>query len=106
MAQVAVRSWVKSIKIDKICDVISLTSSSKQSLNILFLSKYFFKSFETLLVETTRQYTRDLWKKLAAEVIISVPALFDGFHEMKHNSAMNCRNQLEFLEQKVKDYFS
>ena len=50
----------KSIKIDKICDVISWTSSSKQSLNMLFLSKCFFKSFETLVAETAKHYAKDL----------------------------------------------
>ena len=60
MVQVTARSWVKSIKIDKISDVISWTSSSKQSLNMLFLSKYFFKSFETLVTKTARHYAKDI----------------------------------------------
>ena len=54
------RPWVKSIKIGKICDVISWTSSSKQSFNILFLGKYFFKSSETLVAEIPRHYAEDL----------------------------------------------
>ena len=58
MIQVTAWSWLKSIKIDKICDVISWTSSSKQSLNMLFLGKYFFKSFESLVAETARHYAK------------------------------------------------
>ena len=54
------RSWIKSIKIDKICDVMWCTSDSKQSLNILCLGKYLSKSFETLKAETTRHYAKDL----------------------------------------------
>ena len=91
MVQVTVRSWVKSIKIDKICDVISWTFSVKQYLDILFLRKYFFKSFETLVVETFA-YKRSLKK-------------MNGFHEMKHNSAIICQSQLEFLEVEGKRRF-
>ena len=54
------RSGIKSIKIDKICDVIWWTSDSKQSLNILCLGKYLCKSLETLKTETTRHYAKDL----------------------------------------------
>ena len=43
-----VRSWIKSIKIDKIYDVMWWTSDSKQSLIILCLSKTLSESFETL----------------------------------------------------------
>ena len=60
MVQVTARSQVKSIKIEKICDVISWTAGSKQYLNVLFLSKYFFKSFESLMAETSRHYAKDL----------------------------------------------
>ena len=106
MVQVTAWSWVKSIKIDKICDVISWTSSSKQSLNMLFYSKYFFKLFERLAAETARHYAECLWKKLIAIVIMLVSDSFDGFHQMKYNAAITCQNQLEFLHQKVKDDFS
>ena len=41
------RSGIKSIKIDKICDVMRWTSDSKQSLNVLCLGKYLCKSLET-----------------------------------------------------------
>ena len=54
------RSWKKSIKIDKICDVILWTSDSKQSLNTLCLGMYFSKSFENLGTETTRHHAKDL----------------------------------------------
>ena len=53
-------SLIKSIKIDKICDVMCWTSDSKQSLNILCLGKYLSKSLETSKAETTRQYAKDL----------------------------------------------
>ena len=39
MAQVIARSWVKSIKIDKICDVMLCTFGSEQSLNLLYNGK-------------------------------------------------------------------
>ena len=55
-----VRSWIKSIKIDKICDIMQWTSDSKQSLIILCLGEYLSKSFETLKVETTRYRAKDL----------------------------------------------
>ena len=61
------------------------TSDSKQSLNTLCLSKYLSKSFETLKAETKRDY---------------------GYHEMKHNSAIICQNQLELWNQKAKQGFS
>ena len=48
------RSRKKSIKIDKICDVMSWTSGSKQFLNTVCLGKYLSKSFETLKAEITR----------------------------------------------------
>ena len=60
MVQVTARSCVKSIRIDKIRDVISWTSRSKQSLFMLFFGKYFLKSFETLVAETTRHYAKGL----------------------------------------------
>ena len=39
-------------------------------------------------------------------MIMSAPDHFNGFHQMKHNSAITCQNQLELLHQKVKDDFS
>ena len=54
------RSWIKSIRIDKICDVMWWTSDSKQSLIILCIGKYLSKSFETLKAETARYYAKDL----------------------------------------------
>ena len=61
--QVIARSWVKPFKSDKICDVLSQTSGSKQSFNIPFLGKYFFESFEALVAETKRHYTKIFEKK-------------------------------------------
>ena len=100
------RSWIKSIKIDKICDVMWWTSDSKLSLNIVCLSKYLSKSFETLKAETTRHYAKHFWEKLVAIVMMSVPGPFNGYHEMKHNSAIICQNQLEFWNQRAKQGFS
>ena len=100
------RSWIKSIKIDKICDVMSWTFDSKQSLNTICIGKYLSKSFETLKAETTRHYARHLCKKLVVKVMMSVPGPFNGYHEMKHNSAIICQNQLEFWNQKAKQGFS
>ena len=60
MVQATVQSWIKSIKIDKICDVMSWTSDSKQSLNTLCVCKYLSESFETLEAETKKQYEKDL----------------------------------------------
>ena len=54
------RSGIKSIKIDKICDIMWWRSDSKQSLNILYLGKYLCKSLETLKTGTTRRYAIDL----------------------------------------------
>ena len=39
MEQGTARSWVKSIKIDKICDVMLRTTGCKQSLNLLYYGK-------------------------------------------------------------------
>ena len=57
------RSWIKSIKIDKICDVMWWTSDSKQSINILCLSKYLSKSFETL---KKRKIERKIERKIGS----------------------------------------
>ena len=46
-------SWIKSIKIDKIYEVMWWTFDSKQSLIILCLGKYLSESFETLKPKTT-----------------------------------------------------
>ena len=74
---------------------MSWTSGSKQSLNMLYLSKYLYKSFET------QDITLKVFEKLVAIVILSVPDPCNGFHDMKHNSAIACQNQLEFLDQKA-----
>ena len=99
------RSWIKSIKIDKICDIMWWTSDSKQSLNTQCLGKYLSKSSEILNAETTRDYAKHLWKKLVVIVMMSVPGPFNVYHEMKHNSAIICQNQLEFWNQKAKHGF-
>ena len=100
------RSWIKSIKIDKIFDVMWWTSDSKQSLNILCLGKYLSESFETLKAKTTRHYPEDIWKKLVVIAMMSVPGPFTGDHQMGHNSAVTRQNQLEFWNQKAKQIFS
>ena len=66
------QSWVKSIKINKICDIVSWTFGSEQSLNMPCHEKYLFKSFETLQTEIARYYV----KTLVAIVILSVPDPF------------------------------
>ena len=35
--------------------------------------------------------------------MMSVPGPFNGYHEMKHNSAITCQNHLEFWNQKPKN---
>ena len=37
---------------------------------------------------------------------MSVPGPFNGYHEMRHNSAVTYLNQLEFWKQKAKQIFS
>ena len=34
--------------------------------------------------------------------MMSVPDPFNEYHEMKHNSAITCQNQLEFWDQNAK----
>ena len=70
------------------------------------LSKYLSKSFETLKAETTRHYAKHFLEKLVAIAMMSVPGPFSGYHEMKHNSAIICQNQLEFFNQRAKQGFS
>ena len=38
--------------------------------------------------------------------MMSVPGPFNGYHEMKHNSAITSQNLLEFWNQKAKQGFS
>ena len=38
--------------------------------------------------------------------MMSVPGPFNGYHEMRHNSAVTCQNQLEFWNQNAKQIFS
>ena len=82
------------------------TSDSKQSLIILCLGKYLFESFETLKVKTTRHYAKDIRKKLVVIVMMLVPGPFNGYHEMKYNSAVTGQNQMEFWNQKARQIFS
>ena len=90
---------VKINQIHKICDITSWTSSSKPSVNILFLGKYFFKSFETLVAETTRHDAKKIFEKNGYYCNnVSPRPLQWIFHEMKHNSAIACQNKLEFLD--------
>ena len=98
------RSGTKSIKINKICDIMWWTSDSTQSLIILCLGKYLSKSFETLKTETTRHYAKDLWRKLVVIAMMSVPGSFNGYHEMSHNSAIT-HQSIGILEPKGKTNF-
>ena len=77
-----------------------------QTILKLCLGKSFSESFETLKVETTRHYAKDLWSKLVVIAMMSVPGLFNGYHEIKRNSAITHQNQLEFWNQKGKGGFS
>ena len=47
MVQVSVHPWQNLNQIDKICDVMSWASGSKQSLNLQCLSKHISKLFKT-----------------------------------------------------------
>ena len=75
-------------------------------LNCTCLDKYFSESFETLKVETTRHYAKDLRKKLVVIAMMSVTGPFNRYHEMKHNWAITHQNHLEFWNQKAKQGFS
>ena len=41
-------------------------------------------------------------KKLVVIAMKSVPGPLNGYHKMRHNSAVTCQNQLEFWNQKAK----
>ena len=47
-----------------------------------------------------------LEKSWAVIVMMSVPGPFNGYHEMRHDSAVNGQNQLKFWNQKAKHIFS
>ena len=47
--------WLKSIKIDKICDIMWWTSGSSGFINVLQLSKYLSESSKTLYIENPRR---------------------------------------------------
>ena len=100
------RSWINSFKIDKICDVMWWTSDPRQSLIILCLGKCLSESFETLKVNTTRHYPNDIFKKLVVIAMTLVPDPMNGYHEMRHNTAISRQNQLELWNQKAKQIFS
>ena len=74
------------------------TSDSKQPLNILCLGKYLSKSFETLCWNYKISCLRPL-KKLGCHGNYVILGHFNGYHEMKHNSASPHQNQLEFWNQ-------
>ena len=88
------RSWIKSIKINKICDVMWWTSDSKQSFIILCFRKYLSESIETLKVKTIyKTLCKRYLKKLVVIAMMSVPGPFNGHHEMRHNSAVAHQSQ-------------
>ena len=45
-------------------------------------------------------------KKMVVIAMKSVPSPLNGYHEMRHNSAVTYQNQLEFWNQKAKQIFS
>ena len=53
-----------------------------------------------------RHYAKDIFKKLVVIAMMLVPGPFNGYHEMRHNSAVTCQNQLEFWKQNAKQVFS
>ena len=74
------------------------TSDSKQPLNILCLGKYLSKSFETLCWNYKISCLIPL-KKLGCHGNYVILGHFNGYHEMKHNSASAHQNQLELWNQ-------
>ena len=65
-------------------------------LNYALTLQILVKLFETLDSENERYYAKDPRDKVVAIVIMLVPDPFNGFHDMKHNSAISCQSQLEF----------
>ena len=45
-------------------------------------------------------------KKMVVIAMMSVPGPFNGYHEMRHNSAVTRQNQLEFGNEKAKQILS
>ena len=45
-------------------------------------------------------------KKLVVIAMMSVPGPLKGYHQMRHNSAVTHEYQLEFWNQKAKQFFS
>ena len=44
-------------------------------------------------------------QKIFEKLVMSAPGPFNGYHEVRHNSAVTCQNQLEFWNQKAKQIF-
>ena len=63
------------------------------------LSKYLSNTFETLKAETARHYAKHFLRKIGYHSDDVDPRPFNRYHEMKHNSAIICQNQLEFWNQ-------
>ena len=72
--------WVTSIKIDKICDIMSWTSGLNEFINVPQLSKYLSESTKTLYTESPRRYAIGNTKILLVNQRLSVPDLFLGFY--------------------------
>ena len=49
---------------------------------------------------------QEILKKLVVIVMMSVPGPFNGYHEMRRNSAVIRQNQLELWNQKAKQIFT
>ena len=60
----------------------------------------------SLEAETTRHLCKKSLKNIGCYWKNVGPNPFNGFQEMKHNSAITCQNQLEFSGKKFKDDFS
>ena len=65
------------------------------------LGKYLSESFETLEGKIKKRYA----KNFIVIVMMLVPGPFNGYCEMKHNSAITCQNQLGFWNENAKQNF-
>ena len=91
------RSWIKSIKIDKICDVMWWTSDSKQSLIILYLSKYLSKGGFPVMAEITRILAANIPRQFFFVMITaaSTRCLVQNFQLICYSQRVNATSQYD-----------
>ena len=70
-----------------------MTSDTKQSLIMLCLGKYLSESFQNFKGKHYETLCKRYLKKLVVIAMMSVPGPFNGYHEMRHNSAVTRQNQ-------------